>query len=70
MYTGLSGYGGILSLYIRTYVQHGHTLETPDLPVNAGLKPPRKQVWNPDLNPHYSRRVNATTHINLGFNAD
>ena len=47
-------------------------LETrnPDSPMNADLKPPRKQVCNPDSNPHYTRRVNAITHINLGFNAD
>ena len=37
--------------------------------MNADLKPARKQVCNPDSNPHYTRRVNAITHINLGFNA-
>ena len=47
-------------------------LETrnPDSPMNADLKPPRKQVCNPNSNLHYTRRVNAITHINLGFNAD
>ena len=47
-------------------------LETrnPDSPMNADLKPLRKQVCKPDSNPHYTRRVNAITHINIGFNAD
>ena len=44
--------------------------QNPDSPMNVDLKPPQKQVSNPDFNPHYTHRVNTITHINLCFNAD
>ena len=41
-----------------------------DSPMNADLKPPQKQVCDPDCNPLYTHPVNAITHTKLGFNVD